>query len=124
VIDICLLGATGSIGQRTREVIRLHPEKYRVRALTANTDIDGLVAQISEFKPSFAVIADASLEERLRSRVDTELPNLDVQILSGPGALQTVAEDEETHTVVAAIVGAAGLLPTLAAGKEIGSAHV
>lgn len=117
MIDICLLGATGSIGQSTLEVVRLHPDKFRLRALTANTDIEGLVTQISEFKPSFAVIADASLEQELRSRVETELPGLEIQILSGAQALQAVAEDNETHTVVAAIVGAAGLLPTLAAVK-------
>jgi len=122
VIDICLLGATGSIGQSTLEVVRLHPERFRVRALTANTDIEALFAQIREFKPSFAVIADESLEPVLLARVKTELPDLQVQILSGETALQAVAQDQATHTVVAGIVGAAGLLPTLAAvqaGKRV-----
>ena len=122
MINICLLGATGSIGQNALDVLRLHPSKFRLRSITANTDVEGLVAQIAEFEPDTAVIADSSLENKLWERVSSEVPQSKVKILSGQDSLSKVASDEQVHTVVAAIVGAAGLLPTLSAvraGKRI-----
>ena len=122
MINISLLGATGSIGQSTLDVLRLHPSKFRLRSITANTDVEGLVAQIAEFEPDTAVIADSSLENELQERVNSEVPESKVKILSGQDSLSAVASDEQVHTVVAAIVGAAGLLPTLSAvraGKRI-----
>lgn len=122
MINISLLGATGSIGQSTLDVLRLHPSKFRLRSITANTDVEGLVAQIAEFEPDTAVIADSSLENELQERINSEVPESKVKILSGQDSLSAVASDEQVHTVVAAIVGAAGLLPTLSAvraGKRI-----
>ena len=115
MINICLLGATGSIGQSTLDVLRLHPNKFRLKSITANSDIDGLIAQIAEFEPDSAVIADGSLEDELLRRVRQDLPHSKVKISSGQNSLSEVASDKDVHTVIAAIVGAAGLLPTLSA---------
>ena len=122
MINICLLGSTGSIGCSTLDVVRLHPDKFSVHSVTANSDINGLVAQIIEFEPKVAVIADASLEGELRNRLSKEAPKVKVEVLSGIDALSQVAADVDIHTVVAAIVGAAGLLPALSAvqaGKRV-----
>ena len=81
MINICLLGATGSIGQNALDVLRLHPSKFRLRSITANTDVEGLVAQIAEFEPDTAVIADSSLENKLWERVSSEVPQSKVKIL-------------------------------------------
>lgn len=119
-IGITILGATGSIGMSTLDVIARHPDKYRVIALTANRQVERLVEQCRHFSPQYAVLTDADAARE----ADTLLKqtDLDTQVLSGVEGLETVVALEETQQVMAAIVGAAGLRPTLAAataGKRI-----
>jgi 1-deoxy-D-xylulose-5-phosphate reductoisomerase len=112
---ITILGATGSVGVSTLDVLARHPDKYHVVALTANTQVEKLFQQCCDFKPRFAVMANegaaSKLEEKLR-----EVGN-ETTVLSGKKALEEVAESRHTDYVMAAIVGAAGLLPSLAAAK-------
>ena len=117
---ITVLGATGSIGVNTLDVIRRHPDRYRVFALCAHTQIDKLFDQISEFKPEFAVVRDAALAAELGLRCRDA--GLSTAVRHGMAALIDVAAHPDVDTVMAAIVGAAGLEPTLAAaraGKKI-----
>jgi len=117
---VTVLGATGSIGVNTLDVIRRHPDRYRVFALCAHTQIDKLFDQISEFKPEFAVVRDAALAAELGLRCRDA--GLSTAVRHGMAALIDVAAHPDVDTVMAAIVGAAGLEPTLAAaraGKKI-----
>ena len=117
---ITVLGATGSIGVNTLDVIRRHPDRYRVFALCAHTQIDKLFDQISEFKPEFAVVRDAALAAELGMRCRDA--GLSTAVRHGMAALVDMAAHPDVDTVMAAIVGAAGLEPTLAAaraGKKI-----
>ena len=113
---ITILGATGSIGASTLDVISRHPERYRVIALTANRNVDTLARQCAEFSPRFAVMAECDAAETLRIRLREASPG--VEVLSGPDALAEVAALPEVDYVMAAIVGAAGLLPTLEAARH------
>ena len=112
---VTILGSTGSIGISTLDVLQRHPDKYRVYALAANKSVDGLFEQCQQFKPAVAVMlcpeSAAQLEEKLRNA------ELAIKVQSGMQALEMISSTEETDVVVAAIVGAAGLLPTLAAAK-------
>ncbi len=112
--QITVLGATGSIGQSTLDVIRRHPERYQVFALTAATRADEMAALVREFSPRYAVMADSEAARRLQAQLNC---GCETTILSGTRALVEVAEAEEVDQVMAAIVGAAGLLPTLAAAE-------
>jgi 1-deoxy-D-xylulose-5-phosphate reductoisomerase len=112
---ITLLGSTGSIGVSTLNVLAQHPEKYRVYALTANRSVDTLFEQCQQFKPEVVVMLDESSAQLLAQRLKSS--DLDTQVLSGEQALIKVSESDNTDYVVAAIVGAAGLLPTLAAAR-------
>ncbi len=119
-IGITILGATGSIGVSTLNVIAQHPERYRVVALTANTRVDQLFEQCCLFAPEYVVLADANAAEQMQQRL--QVAGLDIAVLSGVEGLETVASLAQTEQVMAAIVGAAGLRPTLAAacaGKRI-----
>ena len=115
-----ILGSTGSIGVNTLDVIRRHPQRYQVIALCAHRQVDRLYAQCLEFKPRFAVVGDAQLAEDLRRRLaGVSCPT---RVEHGPEALVRMAELPEVDAVMAAIVGAAGLQPTLAAavaGKKV-----
>ena len=116
---ITVLGSTGSIGCSTLDVVRRHPEKYRVYALTAATRVAEMAGQIAEFSPRYAVMADASAAAQLREQLPEDCVT---EVLKGDDALVQVASDECVDQVMAAIVGAAGLLPTLAAanaGKRV-----
>jgi 1-deoxy-D-xylulose-5-phosphate reductoisomerase len=113
---ITILGATGSIGASTLDVIARHPQRYRVVALTANRDVDTLARQCAEFRPRYAVMADTDAAEQLRRRLREESPG--VEVLGGADALATVASLPEVEYVMAAIVGAAGLLPSLEAARH------
>ncbi len=113
--SICILGATGSIGTNTLDVIRRHPERYHVFALTANQNADLLFKQCVEFEPEYAVLTSDEHAELLQSKLNAE--NISTTLLVGIEQLDWVASHEEVDTVMAAIVGAAGLLPTLAAVK-------
>jgi 1-deoxy-D-xylulose-5-phosphate reductoisomerase len=120
VIGVTVLGSTGSIGMSTLDVIERHEERFRVVALTARRDADGLLSQIRRFRPDFAVLLDQSAASRLRAGVRAE--GLGTEVLEGVAALETVAALPQTDFVMAAIVGAAGLLPALAAvdaGKRV-----
>ncbi len=113
---ITILGATGSIGVSTLDVIGRNPDRYRVVALTANRDIDGLFRQCVEHQPRYAVMADSDAAEQLQRRLREYAP--DVEVLSGPEGLQRVAGLDEVDCVMAAIVGAAGLMPALQAARS------
>lgn len=118
--NLTILGSTGSIGVSTLDVVRRHPDRYRVFALCAHRQVDRLFEQCLEFRPKFAVLADSALAEELRERLKGAGCELAVE--SGPDALVRMAVLAEVDTVMAAIVGAAGLAPTLAAaeaGKKI-----
>lgn len=112
---ITLLGSTGSIGNSTLNILAQHPDKYIVYALTAHRSVDALFEQCVKFKPRYAVMLDADCAETLSKKI--QQANLSTQVLSGEEALIDVAKADEADYVVAAIVGAAGLLPTLAAAK-------
>lgn len=113
---ICILGATGSIGVSTLDVVARHPDQYRVIALTANSNVDALYEQCLQHHPEYAVVVMESKAEAFRQRLAAS-PVADIRVLSGAEALQQVATLEQVDAVMAAIVGAAGLLPTLAAAK-------
>ena len=116
--QIALLGATGSIGQSVLKVLRLHPDKYQLFGVSAHRNLVELARICLEFRPQVAVVADASAAVSLREM----LPDNSVEILIGKQALCLLANANAVDTVVAAIVGAAGLPSTLAAacaGKRI-----
>ncbi|MFP5430292.1 MAG: 1-deoxy-D-xylulose-5-phosphate reductoisomerase [Gammaproteobacteria bacterium] len=115
---VTLLGATGSIGASTLDVIARHPDRYRVFALTGHSRIDELARLCRLYKPEVAVVSTAGDRDRLAAF----LPGQRISLLHGPDALCQVAAAPETDAVMAAIVGSAGLLPTLAAvqaGKRV-----
>jgi 1-deoxy-D-xylulose-5-phosphate reductoisomerase len=118
--NLTILGSTGSIGVSTLDVIRRHPQRFRVIALCAYNQIDRLFEQCLEFQPRFAVVRNAELAVALRARLDATACSTCVEY--GPEALVRMAELPEVDSVMAAIVGAAGLQPTLAAvvaGKKV-----
>ena len=112
---VAILGSTGSIGVSTLDVIRSHPDRFKVAALTAGKQIDRLAQQCAEFKPTIAVVADADGAARLKQILIDQ--KINTQVLYGPQALVSAVTDSGCDTVMAAIVGAAGLVPTLAAAK-------
>ncbi|UCH53499.1 MAG: 1-deoxy-D-xylulose-5-phosphate reductoisomerase [Pseudomonadota bacterium] len=117
---VTLLGSTGSIGINTLDVLAKHPERYRVVALTANTQVDRLYEQCQRFRPQRAVMLDSDAAGRLAEKL--RLAGVPTEVSAGNQALADVAASPEAQIVVAAIVGAAGLLPTLAAvraGKRV-----
>ncbi len=113
--NISILGATGTIGVNTLDVIARHPNKFKVFALTANTNIDKLYEQCIAYKPHYAVMVDENSAEQLQQQLSKI--NSDTIVLSGADNLDFIASHAETDYVMAAIVGAAGLLPNLAAAK-------
>ncbi|MDR9438766.1 MAG: 1-deoxy-D-xylulose-5-phosphate reductoisomerase [Halomonas sp.] len=112
---VTVLGATGSIGTSTLDVLARHPERYRVHALTAHRSREALLAQCRQHQPAVAVL-DAE-EDAAWLRAQLAEAGLATEVWAGREALVEVAEAREVDTVMAAIVGAAGLLPTLAAVK-------
>jgi len=113
---ICVLGATGSIGVSTLDVVKRHSGEYKVVALTANTNIETLFEQCLEFKPDVAVVVNAEKGAQFKANiVGTELAKM--RVLIGAEALVEVATLESVDSVMAAIVGAAGLLSALAAAE-------
>ena len=115
VKQVAILGSTGSIGVNTLDVIRAHPERFKVVALTAAKQVDRLAEQCIEFKPSIAVVADANGAAQLQKLLLEK--KINTQVLYGSQALVNAVTDSNCDTVMAAIVGAAGLVPTLAAAK-------
>src|SRR5690606_11752813 len=120
VKNITVLGATGSIGDSTLDVIARHPDRYRVFALTANTGVDKLALLVERFRPRFAVLRREAAAEQLLAKLGGQAPG--TEVLSGEAGLMAVAAHAEVDAVMAGIVGAAGLQPTLAAaraGKQV-----
>lgn len=115
LVGVTVLGATGSIGRSTLDVLARHPAHYRVVALTANTQVDVLYQQCLDHRPRYAVMADAAAAGRLEEKLKKTAP--DISVLSGLAGLEQVAAAPEADYVMAAIVGAAGLQPTLAAAR-------
>ena len=109
---LTILGSTGSIGVSTLDVVVRHPEQFQVFALTANQRVEVLAQQCRQFHPRYAVLGSEAAAEQLRPLVGRG-----VEVLWGKEGLALVAAHAEADTVMAAIVGAAGLLPTLAAAK-------
>ncbi|MBD2854075.1 1-deoxy-D-xylulose-5-phosphate reductoisomerase [Vibrio parahaemolyticus] len=112
---LTILGATGSIGASTLKVVEQNPELFSVVALAAGTNVEKMVALCRQWQPKFAVMADKAAAVALQSEIHTISPN--TEVLGGVDALCHVASLEEVDSVMAAIVGAAGLLPTMAAVK-------
>ena len=114
-IGVAILGSTGSIGASTLDVLQRHPDRFRVVALTAHRDVEALFRQCLTHEPDVAVLADADAAERLRERL--RAAGRSVEVLAGIAGLEHAATLPEAAYVMAAIVGAAGLLPTLAAAR-------
>jgi len=115
IMQITLLGATGSIGCSTLDVIARHADRYQVFALTANTSVDAMEKLCETWRPRYAVMFDAPSAIHLSHRLKSK--NSKTRVLSGEAGLLQVVENTEVNCVVAGIVGAAGLVPALAAAK-------
>lgn len=113
--QITILGATGSIGASTLDVITRHTDDYKVYALTANTNVDAMEELCINWRPYYAVMSNDESAKELANRLDEK--GINVKVLSGVAGLLKVVEHKSVDCVVAAIVGAAGLVPTLAAAK-------
>jgi 1-deoxy-D-xylulose-5-phosphate reductoisomerase len=113
--SVTILGATGSIGISTLDVLARHPERYQVFALTADRKWQLMALQCLQHQPRYAVMKDAEAAQALAAELRQR--GSATEVLQGSQALAEVASHADTHTVMAAIVGAAGLLPTLAAVK-------
>ena len=113
---ITVLGATGSIGMSTLDVLSRHPQRYRVVALTANRQVERLLEQCLAHRPRYAVMVDEAAAERLAAGLREK--GSETEVLSGVEGLELVAALPEVDYVMAAIVGAAGLPPTLAAARH------
>src|SRR5437868_10338482 len=113
---VCILGSTGSVGANTLDVIARHPERFGVLALTAHSRIDDLYAQCLQWRPRYAAVAEPAqagdLQRRLREA------GIGTEVLVGAQALCELASHPDVDTVMAAIVGAAGLAPCLAAARS------
>ncbi|MFZ9328474.1 MAG: 1-deoxy-D-xylulose-5-phosphate reductoisomerase [Burkholderiaceae bacterium] len=112
---LCILGSTGSIGVNTLDVIRAHPDQFKVTALTAGRQIERLAEQCLEFKPKIAVVHSAADAKTLQELLEGK--GLSIAVHHGEAGLMSAVTESECDTVMAAIVGAAGLLPTLRAAE-------
>ena len=110
---VSILGSTGSIGESTLDVIRQHLDEYKVFALTANSQVAKIASQCKEFNPQYAVVGS----KELAADLEKLLLNSNTKVLWGKQSLSDVVADTEVDIVMAAIVGAAGLVPTLDAAK-------
>ena len=112
---VTILGSTGSIGVNTLDVISRHPDNFKVVALSANSQVERLFSQCEQFRPTYAVMADEAAATQLADRI--KQADLPIEVLAGIDGLVQVSQLDNVDQVMAAIVGAAGLLPTLAAAK-------
>jgi 1-deoxy-D-xylulose-5-phosphate reductoisomerase len=112
---VCILGSTGSVGTNTLDVIGRHPGRFEVFALTAHSRVDELFAQCLRWRPRYAAMPDATRARQLRERLAAHA--VQVEVLDGPQALSELAAHPQVDSVMAAIVGAAGLAPCLAAAR-------
>lgn len=119
---IAILGSTGSIGTQTLEVVDRHPERFQVEVLTAQNNADLLIAQAARYRPNVVVIANEALYDKVFAALD----GLDIKVYSGESALKSVVTMDTVDVVLTALVGYAGLVPTIAAvqaGKHIALAN-
>lgn len=119
--NIVILGSTGSIGRQTLEVIDLHRDKFKLIALSARSNVDLLIEQAKKFRPQYVVITNGNTD-----KVRKELAGEKIEILEGYDHLSTIASLPQVDIVVTALVGFAGLIPTLTAiehGKDIALAN-
>jgi 1-deoxy-D-xylulose-5-phosphate reductoisomerase len=117
---LAVLGATGTVGRSTLDVARRHPQRLSIRALTANRDVTGLLELCQEFRPAFAVMADEASARELADALARD--GIATTVRAGAAALAAIAADPGVDVVMCSIVGAAGLMPTLAAvraGKRV-----
>ena len=112
---ITVLGSTGSIGVSTLDVLSMHPDRFEVFALSAATQVDLMLAQCARFQPVYAVMASVPHGQLLADKMRAN--NLATEVLAGPAALEMIASHASVDAVMAAIVGAAGLPPCMAAAK-------
>jgi 1-deoxy-D-xylulose-5-phosphate reductoisomerase len=112
---IAVLGSTGSIGANTLDVVARHPDRFEVFALSASSQVDPMLQQCLQFRPAFAVMAREDAGRALAAKLESS--GLPTRVLWGAGALDTVAAHESVDTVMAAIVGAAGLSSCIAAAR-------
>ena len=112
---LTILGSTGSIGTSTLDVLARHPDRYEVFALSAATQVDLMLAQCARFRPRYAVMASSEHARQLDEKIKAN--GLATRVLQAPEALETIASHEQVDAVMAAIVGAAGLAPCLAAAR-------
>lgn len=112
---VTILGSTGSIGANTLDVVARHPDRFEVFALSAASQVDLMFQQCARFRPAFAVMAQEEAGRALATRIESG--GLATRVLWSPAALETVAAHEDTDVVMAAIVGAAGLAPCIAAAR-------
>jgi 1-deoxy-D-xylulose-5-phosphate reductoisomerase len=120
--QIAILGSTGSIGVSTLEIVAAHPDKFRVVSLSAGKNLELCARQVRQFRPRLVALADSADIPRLRNLLDGQ----DVELVGGLEGLCAVATADGVQMVVAAIVGAAGLVPTAAAiraGKDVALAN-
>ena len=115
VQNITILGSTGTIGLQTLDVISRHTDKYKAYALAANSNVDALYKQCLQFEPNFAVLLDEQAALELQAKLKAH--NSATQVLAGLSGLIQVSSDENVDSVMAAIVGAAGLQPAMAAAR-------
>ena len=121
-INIAILGSTGSIGRQTLDIISEYPDKFTPYLLTANSSVDLLVEQARKYLPKYVIIADKKYYESVRNA----LADINTKVLAGDVAITDAMNDPEIHTVVTAMVGYAGLSPTINAikhGKNIALAN-
>ena len=112
--QVCILGSTGSIGTQALDVIQQHSDRYQVYALTANNSVELLAKQAREFQPAAVVIANEAHYEQLRALLD-DMP--DIKVYAGQQAIDEIVQAEPIDSVIAAMVGFAGLSPTIHAIK-------
>ena len=112
---LTVLGSTGSIGTSTLDVVARHPERFEVFALSAATQVDFLLAQCAQFRPRYAVMASAPHAGALAEKLQAN--GLPTQVIQAQDALEMIASHDDVDAVMAAIVGAAGLAPCLAAAR-------
>jgi 1-deoxy-D-xylulose-5-phosphate reductoisomerase len=112
---IAVLGSTGSVGANTLDVIARHPERFEVFALSASSQVDAMLQQCLQFRPAFAVMAQEPAGRALAARIESS--GLATRVLWGAAALDTIAAHEQVDTVMASIVGAAGLSSCIAAAR-------
>jgi 1-deoxy-D-xylulose-5-phosphate reductoisomerase len=121
--SLVILGSTGSVGTQALDVVRRNPDRFKVVGLSAGTNQELLIGQIREFLPPYVALADEQSAADLRERVSSIRG---IEVLAGPAAAETLARDTECDMVLNALVGSAGLAPTLAAlqaGKTLALAN-